>query len=110
MVSDVSTQEGIQKIIGAIQDVDILVNNAACYESRPFPEIRREDWQRMFNTNVLSGAELTQYYLPGMIRRNYGHVLFISSESAFNIPLDMVHYEMSKTAQPAVAQGSRRAL
>jgi NAD(P)-dependent dehydrogenase (short-subunit alcohol dehydrogenase family) len=106
VVSDVSSQEGIQRIIGAVQDVDILVNNAAYYESRPFPEIRREDWQRMFDTNVLSGAALTQYYLPRMIRKNYGRVVFISSESAFNVPPDMVHYGMSKIAELAVARGA----
>jgi NAD(P)-dependent dehydrogenase (short-subunit alcohol dehydrogenase family) len=103
---DVGTEEGVQKLIREVPDVDILVNNAGIFEPRAFAEIRREDWQKMFNTNVLSGAQLTQHYLPRMIRRNYGRVLFISSESALNIPVEMVHYGMSKTAQLAVARGA----
>lgn len=106
VASDVGTEDGIQKLIREIPDVDILVNNAGFFEPRPFAEIRREDWQKMFDTNVLSGAELTQYYLPRMIKRNQGRVFFISSESALNIPVEMVHYGMSKTAQLAVARGA----
>ncbi len=104
-VADVSTEEGIHKLINEIPDVDILVNNAGYFEPRPFFEIRREEWIKMYTTNVLSGAELTQFYLQKMLKKNYGRVLFISSESALNIPAEMVHYGMSKTAQLAVARG-----
>lgn len=104
--ADLALEEGIQKLTKEIPYLDVLVNNAGYFEPKPFFEIKREDWKKMYETNVLSGAELTQHYLKGMIERNYGRVVFVSSESALNIPVEMVHYGMSKTAQLSVSRGS----
>lgn len=86
-------------------DVEILVNNLGIYELKPFEEISDDDWRRFFETNVLSGVRLARLYLPGMKRRNWGRIIFISSESAVQIPVEMIHYGMTKTAQLAVARG-----
>ncbi|MCG6141982.1 SDR family NAD(P)-dependent oxidoreductase [Leptospira mtsangambouensis] len=104
--ADLAIEEGIQKLTKEIPELDVLVNNAGYFEPKPFFEIKREDWKKMYETNVLSGAELTQYYLKGMIQRNYGRIVFVSSESALNIPVEMVHYGMSKTAQLSISRGS----
>jgi NAD(P)-dependent dehydrogenase (short-subunit alcohol dehydrogenase family) len=85
--------------------VDILINNLGIFEVRPFEEIRDEDWRRFFDVNVLSGARLSRLYLPGMRKRNWGRIIFISSESGLQIPAEMVHYGMTKAAQIAVARG-----
>src|ERR1700727_1981242 len=85
--------------------VDILINNLGIFEVRPFEEIRDEDWRRFFDVNVLSGARLARLYLPGMRKRNWGRIIFISSESALQIPAEMIHYGMTKAAQIAVARG-----
>lgn len=86
-------------------DVDILVNNLGIFEPKPFEEIPDEDWTRFFDVNVLSGVRLARAYLPGMKRRNWGRIIFISSESAVQIPTEMIHYGMTKTAQLAVSRG-----
>lgn len=106
VVADVGTEEGVQKVIQAIPDVDVLVNNAGIFKPEEFASIPRESWLRMFEVNVLSGARLTQHYLPRMIKRNWGRVVFVSSESGISTPQEMVHYGMSKTAQLAVARGA----
>lgn len=106
IAADVGTEAGIQTLTKTLPAVDILVNNAGIFRPEPFAEIPRESWIEMFEVNVLSGARLTQFYLPGMIKRNWGRVIFISSESALSIPEEMVHYGMSKTAQLAVARGA----
>jgi len=85
--------------------VDILVNNLGIFEVRAFEEIRDEDWRRFFDVNVLSGARLSRMYLQGMRARNWGRIIFISSESGLQIPAEMVHYGMTKAAQIAVARG-----
>ena len=85
--------------------VDILVNNLGIFEVRPFEEIADADWQRFFDVNVLSGARLARLYLPSMRKRNWGRIIFISSESAYHIPAEMIHYGMTKAAQIAVARG-----
>jgi NAD(P)-dependent dehydrogenase (short-subunit alcohol dehydrogenase family) len=85
--------------------VDILVNNLGIFEVRPFEEISDADWQRFFDVNVLSGARLSRLYLPSMRKRNWGRIIFISSESAYHIPAEMIHYGMTKAAQIAVARG-----
>jgi NAD(P)-dependent dehydrogenase (short-subunit alcohol dehydrogenase family) len=85
--------------------VDILVNNLGIFEVRAFEDIRDEDWRRFFEVNVLSGARLSRLYLPGMRQRNWGRIIFISSESGLQIPAEMVHYGMTKAAQIAVARG-----
>jgi NAD(P)-dependent dehydrogenase (short-subunit alcohol dehydrogenase family) len=86
-------------------EVDILVNNLGIFEPKPFEEIPDEDWRRFFDVNVLSGVRLARAYLPGMKRRDWGRIIFISSESAVQIPAEMIHYGMTKTAQLAVSRG-----
>jgi NAD(P)-dependent dehydrogenase (short-subunit alcohol dehydrogenase family) len=105
-VGDVGTAAGIEALKSAVPQVDILVNNAGIFKPEVFSEIPRDSWLKMFEVNVLSGAQLTQHYLPKMIQKNWGRVIFISSESAISIPEEMVHYGMSKTAQLAVARGA----
>jgi NAD(P)-dependent dehydrogenase (short-subunit alcohol dehydrogenase family) len=85
--------------------VDILVNNLGIFEVKPFEEIADADWRRFFEVNVLSGARLSRLYLPSMRRRNWGRIIFISSESGYHIPAEMIHYGMTKSAQIAVARG-----
>jgi NAD(P)-dependent dehydrogenase (short-subunit alcohol dehydrogenase family) len=85
--------------------VDILVNNLGIFEPKPFNEIADEEWRRFFEVNVLSGVRLSRAYLPGMKERNWGRIIFISSESAINTPAEMMHYGMTKTAQLAVSRG-----
>jgi NAD(P)-dependent dehydrogenase (short-subunit alcohol dehydrogenase family) len=86
-------------------DVEILVNNLGIFEPKPFEQIPDEDWFRFFETNVLSGVRLSRGYLPGMKKRNWGRIIFISSESAVQIPGDMIHYGTTKLAQLAVSRG-----
>ncbi|ACL56310.1 SDR family NAD(P)-dependent oxidoreductase [Methylobacterium nodulans] len=102
---DVATAEGAAALRAALPEVDILVNNTGIFEPKPFFEIPDEDWQRFFEVNVLSGVRLSRAYAPGMVARGWGRVVFISSESALQIPVEMVHYGMTKTAQLAVARG-----
>jgi NAD(P)-dependent dehydrogenase (short-subunit alcohol dehydrogenase family) len=85
--------------------VDILVNNLGIFEVRPFEDISDADWRRFFEVNVLSGARLARLLLPSMRKRNWGRIIFISSESGYHIPAEMIHYGMTKAAQIAVARG-----
>ncbi len=91
--------------VNAIGPVDILVNNAGIFEPKPFFDIPDEDWLRFFDVNVMSGVRLSRALMPGMLERNWGRVIFISSESGVNIPAEMIHYGMTKTAQLAVSRG-----
>ena len=101
-LSDAKTTETLVKKFPA---VDILVNNLGIFEPKPFDEIPDEDWRRFFEVNVLSGVRLSRAYFSGMKQRNWGRIVFISSESGLQIPAEMVHYGMTKTAQIAVARG-----
>jgi NAD(P)-dependent dehydrogenase (short-subunit alcohol dehydrogenase family) len=105
IAADVSTAEGCQTLLAALPEVDILVNNAGIFEPKGFFEIPDGDWSRFFEVNVMSGVRLSRGYLPGMLKRNWGRIVFISSESALNIPTEMIHYGMTKTAQLAVSRG-----
>jgi NAD(P)-dependent dehydrogenase (short-subunit alcohol dehydrogenase family) len=105
VAADVSTAAGCQKLVAALPDVDILINNAGIFEPKGFLDIPDEDWSRFFEVNVMSGVRLSRAYLPGMLKRNWGRIVFISSESALNIPKEMIHYGMTKTAQLAVSRG-----
>jgi NAD(P)-dependent dehydrogenase (short-subunit alcohol dehydrogenase family) len=105
IAADLGTKEGVDLLIRDVPTVDILVNNLGIYEPKPFSEITDEDWLRFFEVNVLSGARLSRFYLPQMLRKNSGRIVFISSESAINIPVEMVHYGVTKTAQLALARG-----
>lgn len=103
--ADLGSADGCRALIGAFPEVDILVNNLGIFEPKPFDQIPDEDWLRFFETNVLSGVRLSRHYLTGMKARNWGRIVFVSSESALQIPTEMIHYGMTKTAQLAVSRG-----
>ena len=103
--ADLGTAQGVASFLQQVPDADILVNNLGIFDPKPFLEIPDSDWLRFFEVNVLSGVRLARHYLPRMLEKNWGRVIFISSESAQNIPAEMVHYGMTKTAQLAVARG-----
>ena len=105
IAADVSTAAGCKALLAALPDVDILINNAGIFEPKDFFEIPDEDWSRFFEVNVMSGVRLSRGYMQGMLKRNWGRIVFISSESAINIPTEMIHYGMTKTAQLAIARG-----
>src|SRR5438034_4146096 len=102
---DLSTAAATEMLVQRFPLVDILVNNLGIYEPKPFESISDEEWRRFFEVNVLSGVRLSRAYLPGMKQRNWGRIVFISSESAINTPAEMIHYGMTKTAQLAVSRG-----
>jgi NAD(P)-dependent dehydrogenase (short-subunit alcohol dehydrogenase family) len=102
---DVSSADVARALVAAFPDVDILVNNMGIFEPKPFDEIPDEDWRAMFEANVMSGVRLARLYLPRMRELNWGRIIFISSESAVQIPAEMVHYGMTKAAQIAIARG-----
>jgi len=105
VAADVSTAAGCRTLVAALPEVDILVNNAGIFEPKGFFDIPDEDWTRFFEVNVMSGVRLARAYMPGMLKRNWGRIVFISSESALNIPKEMIHYGTTKTAQLAVSRG-----
>lgn len=105
VTADLSTADGVALLVGRVAETDILVNNLGIFEPKPFEEITDDDWHRFFDVNVLSGIRLARAYLPGMLERNWGRIVFISSESGLNIPVEMIHYGMTKTAQLAVSRG-----
>jgi NAD(P)-dependent dehydrogenase (short-subunit alcohol dehydrogenase family) len=105
VAADVSGAAGCARLIEAHADVDILVNNMGIFEPKPFEEIPDADWLRFFESNVMSGIRLSRHYVRGMRARNWGRIVFVSSESGLQIPVEMIHYGMTKTAQIAVARG-----
>src|SRR6266702_256985 len=105
IVADFSSVSGAEAVIAKLPSVDVLVNNVGIFEPKPFAEIPDADWLRFFEINVMSGVRLSRHYLAGMLEKNWGRILFISSESAVQIPAEMVHYGMTKTAQIAIARG-----
>ena len=105
VTADLATASGVEKFLAAVGGADILVNNLGIFEPKPFLEIPDADWLRFFETNVLSGVRMSRAFLPKMLERNWGRIVFISSESALNTPPEMVHYGMTKTAQLAVSRG-----
>jgi hypothetical protein len=98
IVSDFSSSAGAEAVIARLPVVDVPVNNVGIFEPKPFAEIPDADWYRFFEINVMSGVRLARYYLAGMLKNNWGRILFISSESAVQAPPEMVHYGMTKTA------------
>jgi NAD(P)-dependent dehydrogenase (short-subunit alcohol dehydrogenase family) len=102
---DFGTAAAAEEIAHRHPDVEILVNNFAIFEPKPFEEIPDADWVRFFDVNVVSGIRLARLFLPAMKRANWGRIIFISSESALQIPVEMIHYAVTKTAQIAVARG-----
>jgi NAD(P)-dependent dehydrogenase (short-subunit alcohol dehydrogenase family) len=108
VAADLGTVAGIDKFIEVVPVADVLVNNLGIFELKPFLEIADDDWQRFFDVNILSGVRLSRHYLPYMLKKNWGRIIFISSESGQQIPTEMVHYGMTKTAQVAIANGIAR--
>jgi NAD(P)-dependent dehydrogenase (short-subunit alcohol dehydrogenase family) len=102
---DLATTTATENLFKLFPAVDILVNNLGIYEPKPFDEISDEDWRHVFEVNVLSGVRLSRAYVSGMKQRNWGRIIFISSESAIFTPKEMIHYGMTKTAQLAVSRG-----
>mgnify|MGYP002759748594 CR=1 FL=1 len=105
VAADLGTAEGARQLFEQVPQTDILVNNLGIFEPKGFFEISDEDWQRFFEVNVLSAVRLSRHYAPGMQERNWGRVLFLSSESALQIPTEMVHYGTTKTALLAISRG-----
>lgn len=103
--ADLATADGAASVCAAHPDVDILVNNAGFFAPKSFTEITDDDWQAMMDTNVMSGIRLSRYYLPRMMAANWGRIIFISSESGVQIPAEMIHYGVSKTALLGVSRG-----
>lgn len=103
--ADFSKVEEIDALLKKLPEVDILINNAGIFEPKSFTEIPDEDWFRFFEVNVMSGVRLSRHYFPSMLKKNWGRIIFISSESAVFIPEEMIHYGMTKTAQLAVSRG-----
>jgi NAD(P)-dependent dehydrogenase (short-subunit alcohol dehydrogenase family) len=102
---DLSDATATATLVKKFAAMDILVNNLGIFEPKPFEQIPDEDWRRFFEINVLSGVRLSRAYFPGMKQRNWGRIIFISSESGLQIPAEMIHYGMTKTAEIAVARG-----
>jgi NAD(P)-dependent dehydrogenase (short-subunit alcohol dehydrogenase family) len=107
---DLTTAPAAEALAIAFPSVEILVNNLGIFEPKPFEEIPDSDWTRFFEANVLSGVRLARLYLPAMRAANWGRIIFISSESAVQIPVEMIHYGMTKTAQLAVSRGLAEAV
>jgi hypothetical protein len=105
LAADLGTADGARQAIQRYPEIEILVNNLGIFEPKPFEQIPDEDWFRFFEVNVLSGVRLSRHYLPKMRARSWGRIVFISSESALQIPAEMIHYGMTKTAQLAIARG-----
>lgn len=105
VVADPATEDGAAILLEALPDVDILINNLGIYAPRTFDQIEDADWRDIFEVNVMSGVRLSRAYMPGMLARNWGRIVFISSESGLMTPGEMMHYGMTKTSQLAVARG-----
>jgi NAD(P)-dependent dehydrogenase (short-subunit alcohol dehydrogenase family) len=105
IAADLGTEAGARQVIAEFPQVDILVNNLGIFEPKPFAEITDDDWRRFFEINVLSGVRLSRHYIGPMLEKNWGRIVFISSESGLQIPVEMIHYGMTKTAQLAVSRG-----
>jgi NAD(P)-dependent dehydrogenase (short-subunit alcohol dehydrogenase family) len=105
VAADLATEAGAAAFLARAGEADILVNNLGIFEPKPFAEVSDDDWHRFFDTNVMSGIRTSRHFLPGMLRKGWGRIVFISSESGLNIPVEMIHYGMTKTAQLAVSRG-----
>lgn len=105
IAADLATREGADAFTARVADADILVNNLGTAVPRDFLDTTDEDWLAIFQTNVMSGVRMARHYLPGMVRKGWGRVVFVSSESAVNVPREMIDYGMTKAAQLAVSRG-----
>ncbi|CAI8747460.1 MULTISPECIES: SDR family oxidoreductase [Pseudomonas] len=105
VTADLGTAEGAETLFAKVPDTDILVNNLGIFEPKGFFDITDDDWRRFFEVNVMSAVRLSRHYAPAMAEREWGRVLFLSSESALQIPTEMVHYGTTKTALLAISRG-----
>lgn len=105
VVADLATADGCAALLAQAPEADILVNNLGIYGAHDFFALADEEWARFFDTNVMSGVRLSRHYLSGMVKRGWGRVVFLSSESALNIPANMIHYGVTKTAYLALSRG-----
>ena len=105
VAADCASAAGAEAVFARVPEVDILVNNLGIYERKPFFDIPDADWLRFFETNVLSGIRFSRHYAPAMKKKSWGRILFVSSESGLNVPKEMIHYGMSKTAQLTISRG-----
>lgn len=105
VVADLGTAEGAETLFKQVKNIHILINNLGIYGAKAFNEISDEEWIKFLEVNVISGVRLSRYYLPQMLERNWGRIIFISSESGLNIPVEMIHYGVTKTAQLSLARG-----
>jgi len=105
IAADLGTAAGAETLIAAAPDADVLVNNVGIFEARAFPEITDAEWARILEVNLLSGVRLSRHHLPRMLGRGFGRILFISSESGVQIPAEMIHYGVTKTAQLGLSRG-----
>ena len=105
IIADFSKPDDIKNLIQQLPEVDILINNISIFNPKEFVDITDEEWLNFYEVNVLSGVRLSRHYLPLMLKKNWGRIIFISSESAINIPEEMIHYGMTKTAQLSISRG-----
>jgi NAD(P)-dependent dehydrogenase (short-subunit alcohol dehydrogenase family) len=105
VAADLGSASGVETFLKKAPDADVLINNVGIFDPKPFLEISDAEWLRFFEVNVLSGVRLSRKYLPGMLKKNWGRVIFISSESAQQPPPEMIHYGMTKTAQVSISRG-----
>ncbi len=105
VAADLGTAEGFDVLRQAVPETDILINNLGIFEPKPFADITDADWQKFFEVNVMSGVRASRFYLPKMMAKKWGRIVFISSESGVNTPTEMVHYGFTKTAQLALSRG-----
>ncbi len=105
IAADLGTKAGVELLLQQVPSVNILVNNLGIYGSQAFEDISDEEWMNILEVNVMSGVRLSRHYLPLMLKKDWGRIIFISSESALNIPAEMIHYGVTKTAQVALSRG-----
>lgn len=105
IAADLGTPAGVELLLQKVPEVNILVNNLGIYGSKAFADISDEEWMNILEVNVMSGVRLSRHYLPLMLKQDWGRIIFISSESALNIPAEMIHYGVTKTAQLALSRG-----
>ena len=105
IAADLGTQAGVELLLQKVPEVNILVNNLGIYGSKAFEDISDEEWMNILEVNVMSGVRLSRHYLPLMLKQDWGRIIFISSESGLNIPAEMIHYGVTKTAQLALSRG-----
>lgn len=105
VASDFADDRQVREMLGALGEVDILVNNVGLFEVKPFTEVTDEDWQLFHDVNVMSAVRLSRRLLPGMLNRGWGRIVFVSSESGVNVPADMIHYGVTKAALLALSNG-----